>query len=669
MCDALKNLYTCHMTEKGCQFQCKLCLIKISSVHVRRRLYHFLPTKSDGSIRACKSVGDVSRTTVKQLELYLDDLNATKNKRATKRKRMKDAADSIVCPKVQSRLKLSSSKFAKPEIDLAFARMVTMSICRSGFLDSYFTKHFFETYMSYAIPSRRTLYRTLLDQLYEDTRKKVLYAMNLRDADTLLTLSMDSWNAPNGEHIRNYMGVADNGIDNMLFARQLGSTSQTGEAIAKDCLSVMKKYGVDNFCSVVTDNAANETSSWKPITKENPDILCTGCACHGATLMFKDICDHTWAKRIVDDATKLMKFIKHHTWTNKTLKKMTAAKGKQRSILLHAETRFAGSYYSMFRLIEVKSEIKSMVVTDEFESKKYANQAEIQRLCQKKSFWDDVTSLVKFMRPLKNLIRLMDHSHHTTHLVYPALVQLGDKWLAMKGNVTASFYNHAMSKYRYRVKYILFPVHHITYALSPEHHADNIWALDKVMSGTTQIMRVYLDARETSEAESQLIAYKAYRSPTLFPYDPKSDDDDDDDDDTDPNADKPHYIKSPKNWWRINGSKWPLLQTVALRVFSVGTASAPSERNFSAFGNIWNLRSYNISDVNAIKLVYVYYNTRKLFKQELDAYEGIEYGWLDCLDKDEPEYDCNDSSDDDSPPDIGSDDDRSSDDDCSSDSN
>ena len=51
--------------------------------------------------------------------------------------------------------------------------------------------------------------RVLLDTLYEDTRRKVLHVMNFSNPDSLVTLSMDGWEAPTGEHIRNYMWVTD----------------------------------------------------------------------------------------------------------------------------------------------------------------------------------------------------------------------------------------------------------------------------------------------------------------------------------------------------------------------------------------------------------------------------------------------------------------------------
>ena len=614
MCDAVNDEFTCvdHVKRK---FKCKHCDHVIAGDHLRRRIYHFLPSIADGSVKACRLRSNVSDVQLNAMQAYINKLDETQRQRSEKRKRMNDAVE-ILTPtskKYQSTLKVNNSKTPKKEIDLAFARMIIMSICRSGFLDSYFTDHFFQQYFNYSIPSRRTVYRDLLPQLYENTKEQVMKNLNLNDPDSLLTLTMDAWTAPNGDHIRNYCVVTDSGADFMIDAVDVGSASQTSTLIGNACLDVMEKFGCEHFCAVVTDNAANETTSWDVITDAHKDILCTGCAGHAGSLLFKDIFQHQWAEKILNETVMLAKFIKHHTWTNQELKRLTRDEGSQKSIILHAATRFAGAYYTMKRVLEVKSAIKSMVVTDAFEAKQYEKQNEIQRLCQRKGFWDDLTTIVQFLRPLKNLIRLMDHTHHTTHLLYPGLIELGEKWVELKDTVSSNFYRHVHSHYKSRVDFMTFPVHYIAYALSPEHHSDNIWSLTKVMAGTKQILRLYLDSREVNTALEELSDYKDYVSDELFP------------------ADNDRAILRPKTWWKVNGSNWPTLQVVALRVFSIGTATAPSERNFSAFSNIWNLRSVNLTSEHAIQLVYVYYNLRSLFKNYVDRHEGIDYGWLTQL--------------------------------------
>ena len=432
-CAAVSELFLCVDPLKK-KNKCALCGLFISGGHLRRMLCHFLPDSSDGSVKACSKLSIVRPNILSQMELCLNELNDEQQRRKSKRKRV----DDVKVSKFQSALKLKSNdvkSFDKKEMNLAFARMVIMSMCRSGFMDSYFTKHFFSYYLNYQIPSRRNLYRNLLDEPHEDTKAKVEAKLNLDDPDILLTLTMDAWTAPNGDHLRNYVAVTDGGLDLMITAEDVGQVSQTGAEIGNSSLAVLESLGQQHFSSVVTDNAANETTSWDVITSKYPEILCTGCACHASSLLFKDVMQHQWASKILNEATTLAKFIKGHTWTNLELKRRTKADGRQRSVVLHAATRFAGSYYTMNRLLDVRGPVREMVVSTQFEDKKYDNQGDIQRLVQRVSFWTDLTSLVAFMRPLKKFIKLLDHSHHTTHLVVPGLETLREEWDTLKGTV------------------------------------------------------------------------------------------------------------------------------------------------------------------------------------------------------------------------------------------
>jgi hypothetical protein len=44
--------------------------------------------------------------------------------------------------------------------------------------------------------------------------------------------------------------------------------------------------------------------------------------------------------------------------------------------------------------------------------------------------------------------------------------------------------------------------------------------------------------------------------------------------------------QSVLQWWMADGTDWPLLQNLAIQVFTMAPSSAASERNFSTFGFI-----------------------------------------------------------------------------------
>ena len=245
-----------------------------------------------------------------------------------------------------------------------------MSTCRRSFLDSPFTRMFFEKYAKYTPPGHTTVYGTLLNEIYDDTVEKVKHELDLDNPGTLLTLTMDGWVAPQGEKVRNYMAVTDTSAF-LLKATSCGGTSSTGQVIGEEVIDIIEEFGPDKFAGVVTDNAANETTSWDTIRDKYPDILATGCSCHAGSLLYKDVCEHNWASKLVEKATEVAKFMKHHTYTNAELKSRTTAAGTPMSIILHCPTRFAGSYYTVKRLLQLKSTIREIIVTDTFASKNY----------------------------------------------------------------------------------------------------------------------------------------------------------------------------------------------------------------------------------------------------------------------------------------------------------
>ena len=114
----------------------------------------------------------------------------------------------------------------------------------------------------------------LLDALYEDTKEKVLKFANLKDPDTFVTVSMDGWKAPSGQHIRNCMLNSDRATF-FFDATDAGTTRPSGVNIGNEALEVINAIGAANVAAVANDNAAAETTSWDKIRDEYASILCT----------------------------------------------------------------------------------------------------------------------------------------------------------------------------------------------------------------------------------------------------------------------------------------------------------------------------------------------------------------------------------------------------------
>ena len=342
---------------------------------------------------------------------------------------------------------------------MEYCRMLVVTSCKTGFMDSPFVASFFKSQFGYTPPSRKHLMTTLLDHLYADTKKKVEAKCNFTDTDSLCTLSMDAWESPTHHHIRNYMLVFDD-ITFYHSATDAGTTRPTGINIGTEAVAVIRDIGADNIAAVATDNAAAETTSWDTIRAAFDHIQTIGCTTHGGALLFKDVCKHAWSKKLIEKAELLAKFIRNHQFTSADLeRRTTAAFGIKLKIILHGATRFAGVYYCLKRLLLLRSVIREMLVSADFEERNIDGADQAVAVANAADFWKGIGKLRKFLKPLKCLIKLHDHDCHTTHSMYPAMYKLEEMWTANAAGVPPAFKSNALKEHKTRWAWMTFDIH------------------------------------------------------------------------------------------------------------------------------------------------------------------------------------------------------------------
>ena len=63
--------------------------------------------------------------------------------------------------------------------------------------------------------------------------------------------------------------------------------------------------------------------------------------------------------------------------------------------------------------------------------------------------------------------------------------------------------------------------------------------------------------------------------------------------------------QSVLQWWKSDGTDWPMLHELALRVFSMAASAAASERNFSTFGFVHSKLCNRLAPEKVKKLAYI----------------------------------------------------------------
>ena len=150
------------------------------------------------------------------------------------------------------------------------------------------------------------------------------------------------------------------------------------------------------------------------------------------SFLFKDVCQHPWAKSLIDKCVTLAKFFKNHQFTNEELRTRTKAQHERQScaIILYGATHFAGFYHVVKRLLFLRTILREISVCTGFEERNYTDSDTIIAILNDNRVWTNSEKLRLFLKPLKCFIKLMDHDCHCTH---------HDVWVANEAQVPATF--------------------------------------------------------------------------------------------------------------------------------------------------------------------------------------------------------------------------------------
>jgi hypothetical protein len=72
--------------------------------------------------------------------------------------------------------------------------------------------------------------------------------------------------------------------------------------------------------------------------------------------------------------------------------------------------------------------------------------------------------------------------------------------------------------------------------------------------------------------------------------------------------------KKPYIWWETHGATCPPLQQLAMRILSQVTSTFCRERNWSTYGNLYNLEKSRLEQAREETLVYVHTNLCLIYR-------------------------------------------------------
>eukprot|EP01018_Ginkgo_biloba_P023290 Gb_03498 [translate_table: standard] len=129
--------------------------------------------------------------------------------------------------------------------------------------------------------------------------------------------------------------------------------------IANILIDAIESVGPSNVVQVITDNARVCKAAGLLVEARYDNIFWTPCVVHRLNLILKKIGKIEWIKKITDEVKEIEMFITNHHMAQVIYRQFASLE-----LLKVAETRFASHFIMLRRLLEVKSSLCNMVISD-----------------------------------------------------------------------------------------------------------------------------------------------------------------------------------------------------------------------------------------------------------------------------------------------------------------
>eukprot|EP01018_Ginkgo_biloba_P016970 Gb_25383 [translate_table: standard] len=129
--------------------------------------------------------------------------------------------------------------------------------------------------------------------------------------------------------------------------------------IANILIDAIESVGPSNVVQVITDNARVRKAVGLLVEARYDNIFWTPCAIHSLNLILKKIGKIEWIKKITNEAKEIEMFITNHHMAQAIYRQFASLE-----LLKVAETRFTNHFITLRRLLEVKSSLCNMVISD-----------------------------------------------------------------------------------------------------------------------------------------------------------------------------------------------------------------------------------------------------------------------------------------------------------------
>eukprot|EP01018_Ginkgo_biloba_P014575 Gb_29918 [translate_table: standard] len=156
----------------------------------------------------------------------------------------------------------------------------------------------------------------------------------------------------------NVIAISTKGL---MFLNAVDCNGELKDAtfIANILIDAIESVGPSNVVQVITDNARVCKAAGLLVEPRYENIFWTPCAVHSLNLILNKIGKIEWIKKITNEAKEIEMFITNHHMAQAIHRQFASLE-----LLKVAETRFASHFIMLRRLLEVKSSLCKMVISD-----------------------------------------------------------------------------------------------------------------------------------------------------------------------------------------------------------------------------------------------------------------------------------------------------------------
>jgi hypothetical protein len=497
------------------------------------------------------------------------------------------------------------------------------------------------------LPDRKQLAGPLLEKCYERVRKETnSHLQNMKTS--MFCLTTDGWSNIKNEPIINYMLIGSTATF-FLESVSTGEASHDAQFIANDIARVIDDLleRKINICGAVTDNTSTNKAAWNILSAKYPSMFFHGCACHGLHLMVKDIFAPTKAKRgrpVADypedypfehllrfalDCKDVVSYFSYHQQIKAQLVKEQTVR-KLPALAQPASTRWGTLKACFVSLLKSESVIHSIVTSRDFisgTSKQKASAQNVHDIVTSKNFVPYLQKSIAILKSIDDaIVRFQSDSVPVSEICHFFKVAFKKDFQSMDGLVVneRSYLLHLLEK---RMDFLYGDAIGFAYLLDPRYLGEGMSVNEKRLI-EDKLFSSMVDQKEQifSEYTSFVINASNEKDCCDFRFQMLQ-----------------KGTKTILQYWTLDGKQYPHLRATALRVFSMATSSAASERNFSMNGFIHSKLRNSLKEQNVQKLLFIKSNASQLGQDFLSTDypysedDAIDLDTGSCFDDDESE--------------------------------